>query len=355
VLIGVDRNNIGAYHEQALFLSSKKGDLRKAIKICSGADIVVLYGLGRMKSYIAINLPQHVIIAWRFFGTELYTRNIKDYLSKQSLLIYNNKWWSIKRRIKKGLSGLFYLLIYGYSKEKMFQEAISRIDLFLGLSKMEYEYLLRCWEQIPRFMQLSVSSPFQIDAKQFDKDNTIIIGNSRTIFNNHLDIIDMIEKLSFDDNLSFILPFSYGDENYYTREVRSRIGKSSKKISILDDFIERDEYYNLITSSKAAIFNGYRQMAMGNIFQLLRSGTKVYLNTNNIMYHWLIDLGVIVFTVNDFKNDLLTGNLELEKEKKYNNAYRMQQLKYIFNQMKFANDIVAFSKDKVEHIYREYN
>lgn len=344
IIIGASETYNGPCSDRAIFLSSSKSDLRHAVTICSNADLVIFYALDIVKSYIATMLPESITVAWRFFGHELYGRNIKDYLSEYSLAFYRTD--GVVRRLKRSLVQFKYKVTYGSSIDTLFERAIERQDLFLCLSKDEYDHLVIYWKNLPLFVQLPIPMPLA-HRDIHKKDNTIIIGNSRSIFNNHIDIINLIEMSNCDDKLSFLIPFSYVPESEYSTEVKSRVKASSSNIHLLEDFLPRENYFDRITTAKAAVINSYRQMAMGNIFAFLRYGVKVYLNSRNVMYDWLTDFGLRVYTIEDFASDLISASkLELSSEEKQINMTIMQQLQSEFGGEKFTNHIITFVEDR---------
>lgn len=342
VIIGDRKSYAGPYSDQAIFLSTSAHDLKRLITICSDADLVVFYDLDSVKSYVITRLPERVTIAWRFFGYELYKRRVEDYLSESTLAL----WRANRGKIGEAL-GRFrdYIarLRFGSSTEELFASAVKRADLFLGLSRYEYEHLTKHWN-LPRFVQLPMMprSIMERHVQNRGNSNIVLVGNSKSIYNNHLDIIDLICNSDHDSQVSFVFPFSYGPENYYTSEVRRRVKSASGRIQLLEDFLPFEAYYNLITSAKAAVFNNYRQMAMGNIFVLLEHGVKIYLNTTNIIYCWFIDLGFHVYTIEDFAFDLMSdADFKLAPELGLANAIIMQKLKSEFSRERFCNEIIA--------------
>lgn len=348
IIIGPPTTFVSLHRDQAVFLSNSLRDLNRIVEICSDADLVVLYGLDVVKSYLATRLPQNVVVAWRFFGGELYWKNVADYLSERSLRLYRT--YNIPRQLKRLFSQLKPSIMYGSSSNALFADAVKRIDLFLGLSEYEYDHLASHWHNLPRFVQLPMLDTATISGNIrnniYNKDDLVIIGNSANIWNNHLDIIDLINNSNVDDKLSFLIPFSYGSGREYLNEVRRQIKKTPKNIRLLEDFMPRDTYFEFITTAKAAVINSYRQMAMGNIFVLLAQGVKIYLNPRNVIYHWLVDHAMSVYTIEDFASDLACAtSLELTSEKKRLNVAAIQQLECKFNVEEFTTHILAAMKD----------
>jgi dTDP-N-acetylfucosamine:lipid II N-acetylfucosaminyltransferase len=330
-----------------IIVSVTKTDLLKVVEICSAADLVVLYELDPVKSYIALKIPKNIAVAWRFFGAELYSKNLDIYLSERSLEYFNTK----KEKITKLLNykGIYRKLV-SLSKTRSFignhfVEAIKRIDLFMCLSEQEYNHLAHIWKNLPPFIQIPTDIKFPKRSIP-SKTNLVIIGNSRSIFNNHIDIIDLIENAHLSEQVHFLIPFSYGVELNYTREIRRRVKSAQKDIELLETFMSYDSYFDLVSTAKAAVFNGYRQMAMGNICEAINSGLKVYLNTHNVIYKWLKDSGLKIFTIEEFASDLESNNLELDSEDFERNIDNLYKMLSQSTGEKFLTAISTFIKEK---------
>jgi dTDP-N-acetylfucosamine:lipid II N-acetylfucosaminyltransferase len=336
---------VSSFHP--IIVSGTEVDLKKVVTICSTADLVILYELDLIKSFIALKIARNVTIAWRFFGAELYGKNVTNYLSKSSLKVFNIK----KEKFSKFFN---YKIIYGklesiirnrYFIGDHFAEAIERIDLFMCLSEQEYNHLSHFWKNLPPFVQIPTNFKFPQRSTNA-KTDMVIIGNSRSIFNNHIDIIDLIENVHCSDQLHFLIPFSYGVEMNYTREIRQRVKNSQKRIELLENFMSYESYFTLVSKAKAAVFNGFRQMAMGNVCESINSGTKVYLNTHNIIYQWFRSFGVQIFTIEEFASDLESDNLELDSEDKEKNIFALNHMLSQFTIEQLLTEINTFIRNK---------
>ena len=291
-------------------ISNSLNVVNKVSKICREAQIVVLYDLSAEKIALANKLPEDVKILWRFFGHELYGRKQKYFLSTQTINLLNHQKINLIRKLK--ISFAFRLkrfmqkivLKHNYN----FEQAINRIDVFLGLFEEEYELLNTCFKGLPEFVQIPIfKSEINLDLKENTQyKNKLIIGNSRNIYNNHVEILEITQKHK---NLNFILPFSYGSKSFYSATVY----KIAKKqcVKVISDFMPYEAYINLFKESTAIVLNSYRQMAVGNILIAIKNGMKLYLNTRNIVYKILKDHNFYIFTIDDFEQDLGLKNTRL--------------------------------------------
>lgn len=134
--------------------------------------------------------------------------------------------------------------------------------------------------------------------------NNILLGNSSSSSNNHLEAFNILKSFNLDDK-NIIVPLSYGDKRY--GETITEIGKTlfGKNLQSLFDFMPLDKYTILLSSCNVVVMNHYRQQAVGNIIAMLWMGAKVYLDEQNTFYHYLRRIGIEVFSI---KADLKVDN-----------------------------------------------
>src|SRR5690606_10843771 len=121
--------------------------------------------------------------------------------------------------------------------------------------------------------------------KTFDLSNKmeeIIVGNSKHVWNNHLDVFRIIKKSKRFDNYKFNLFFNYGVDNDYTEKVRNEANQNS--FVLIEDFLDIQEFSRVYNTATALVINSYRQHALGNIFTAILNGSKVYLNKKSSTY-----------------------------------------------------------------------
>lgn len=328
-----------AYHNKAFFFEQNESVIDQILQRVNQADILVIYNLDLFKSIIINKAKKDILIIWRFFGSELYARKLNLVLSDKSQSFVSKKLlrWKIK----------LYLPFFFYA-EKSFRKAMKRVDLMACIYEEEYKYLSMQWSYLPQFIQLPlvVFSSFVKDDSQnyYPKENKLVIGNSRSIYNNHLEILEIIETSNPLENIQIIMPFNYGAEQEYTESVRAK-AKSLSNITILEDFLPPKEYGNFFNSVAAIVNNSYRQFALGNIFAAIESGVKIYLNTNSPTYSWLTKEGYIIFSIENLSEDLKNGNIKLTQNQAKHNLYCLKDQKLRNNkadfQMKILNLVEA--------------
>jgi len=156
---------------------------------------------------------------------------------------------------------------------------------------------------------------FIINGNDNKVNNTnILIGNSASLNNNHIEAMDALAKVNLGDR-KVIVPLSYGNADYaaYIHEEGNRRFKDN--FIGLKDFLPLAEYNKIMQSCGIVIMNHYRQQAFGNILACLWMGGKVYLSEKNVLLEYFRRLGVIIFSFeNDFRpeNEMVLTNLDEE-------------------------------------------
>lgn len=122
----------------------------------------------------------------------------------------------------------------------------------------------------------------------------IMVGNSATITNNHMEVLEKIEKFAEHD-IRVYVPLSYGNMEYGWQV--EKVGKRllGDKFVPLKTYMSQEEYYSLLNCMDIAIFNNDRQQAIGNIMALAFLGKKIYLKEDTSMWNEWVTQGRFVF------------------------------------------------------------
>lgn len=130
------------------------------------------------------------------------------------------------------------------------------------------------------------------------------LGNSDTITNNHLDALEVLKRFAKEKMIIFC-PLNYG-HRWYANIVAGRGRRIfHEKFQPIKNFIPREEYYKMMDRVDVAIMYHNRSQAGGNIVTFIMKGKKVYLKPSSPIYRLMRDLGVIVFSTEDLKEQTL--------------------------------------------------
>lgn len=316
-------NGVNKYHgtftEKVEFVNHNDED---EIKILSNSankfDLIFVYFLNHSKvkfvNYLNSKKP---IIIWFFFGAEVYSSpEIKSrVLSLRTKEVLRP---SIISKIKVFSKDLFRIVKYGLkgraTPRSAFKKAVQRVDYLGWYSEEEYKHIQSLVRiKLPAFLHLNIKLKALISVPLKKEGVSILLGNSRDPLNNHVDIIDIFKSLNTQVRID--IPFSYGANKVYAESIRSIVSESRLAIELHEEFMSYNEYVAFVGQHSTAIYNSYRQMALGNILVALWSGLKVYLSIKNPTYLWLNNLGFRIFSIEeDLICDLKSNNLVLERE-----------------------------------------
>lgn len=341
IFIGINCQYDGYYKDSITKYRYSKIDIDKVIDICNSADILVMWELNFVKSYIINRIREDIVVIWRFFGLELYSKMPEYVYSKLTLQAKRNDRLSFNQRIRMLAGRLKCQVFYKTNSQFEFEKSINRINFFQGLSKIEYLFLSEKWSSLPVFLQNPFSQGNKGERSIQTKSNLIILGNNRSAYNNHLDILNIISNTSNHTMYRFLMLFNYGQQNRYTNIVKAKAREISS-IDVIEDYMPYNKFSTLYSNVSAFVLNGYRQMAMANVFEAIRYDVKLYLNERNSIFHWLREEGFYVFSVSEFASDLKLNRINLSNSEKEHNAKQYNHLREKYTVEKFQKKILDY-------------
>lgn len=155
-----------------------------------------------------------------------------------------------------------------------------------------------------------------------EQKSQILVNNSSTYAGNHLDILATLKKLGVTSKI--ILPINYGDKNYRMYLLNYCEQHFSNQAECITDFLPRRTYFTKVTQCEFVIMGHLRQQAMGNIYAVLYSGSKLFLYKDNPVYTFLKGLNLSIYTI----EDLEVNPSLIENPLKYDQKEKNRQIIY---------------------------
>lgn len=294
----------------------------------SSIDIVYFHSLSPLfyKLFRYIDLKKKII--WWCWGKELY----HPFAFRSALIkcnLYKPQTQALRSTIFLKMRRFFaniYHAIYYYDYFFFRNRIINRIDYFSPVLPIEYQLIK---ETCPFFRAkpfMLESGPEMISVTPFEykgKVANILIGNSLTYPNNHLDVIKIVNECRIEWSRKIYIPINYGNDYKKQKSILKSKANCTLNYIWVTEFLPPLRYFELLASVSHAIFGVIRQQAMGNIDFCLKNGVKIFLFQDSIVYKELIDQGYKVFSIED---DLTTDNLDLPLSK--SDAYWNYSLYY---------------------------
>jgi hypothetical protein len=286
--------------DKVMVLSADSSQYDKFLECIDRYSAVISHGLFyRWQEKILLSVSDKVKVAWVFWGAEIYGRSDfgSTYFAPKTKMLY----WSKKlKRILKSTYRNNKSFFANYGSYKHIHYCLTDVhEEFEFVKNYTQSTMKELWynyysieETLGELQHTSLSG------------TNILVGNSCTLENNHLDTFKILNNFDLGDR-KLIVPLSYGEN--WVRKILLKKGRKMFGNSFfpLLDFMERDNYNRHLTSCSIVVMNHYRQQALGNIITSLWLGAKVYLNKKSCLYTYLLRLGIQVLSIED---DLVPSN-----------------------------------------------
>jgi len=257
-------------------------------------DVVFLHSLIPEFYPFIHNASDHVQFVWLGWGFDYY-----DLLSERLTLpktssLTGGVWRYGLRHLKKKYVTRSYA-----QKASLF----SKIKYFCPVLPAEYDMVKNNYPNLPEYFEWNYGAlipdliPTECEGGIVDGQN-ILIGNSATPSNNHLEVLNVVNDLDLGDR-KIIMPLNYG-EDYYRDKLLPLLNDNIVPIT---DFVKRPDYIEILQSCSVVVMNHRRQQAFGTIVMMLYMGAKLYLRQENPLYHRLTQWGVSVYSIEELDNN----------------------------------------------------
>ena len=311
-------------HDNFQLVEKNKKGLNHCLREIESHDIVICHGLNYFQSQIVLKTSATSKLIWFFWGGEFYDN---PQLLKLKSIGEKTKKYFVKSTLKDKFKSLIRPLYYGVTNKTQTPEqsvlaAAKKIKHFGILYREEMDYFksLGCLSSNVSLFKMTYY-PLEFIFKDIEhikvNGTNILLGNSASLTNNHLEAFDILKDFNFQDR-KLIVPLSYGDTNYAESIIQTGKTLFGHNLFPITDFKTLNEFNTLLSSCNVVIMNHFRQQAVGNVIAVLWMGAKVYLNESNTLFHYLKRIGVVVFSINkDLKqnSNALVGLNEAEINK----------------------------------------
>lgn len=204
------------------------------------------------------------------------------------------------------------------TKSKIRHEIIKNMGHCIPVTYDDYLYIQSYYNSLAKYCKainylrsIKVDN-LQIVSTQDSNHKRILVGNSATPTNRHIEIFNKLAKFK---SIDMVVPLSYGDIVYQQKIIRKGNELFANQFYPIIDMMEYRDYLSLLNTIDIAIFNHNRQQAVGNIILLLSMGKTIYLSSDNNAHKMLKSLKIIFKDISELDNDLE----EISLENKINN------------------------------------
>lgn len=260
----------------------KKNQIELINSIHESVKYIFIHFLDFKLSY---SIPDKVArkIIWRVWGDDLYYSSItrNTILSKIKGLTKNMIWnFKSKPTIRKfaGIGLADECDIYELRKQKI------DVPAFI----MPYSF-----HSTPESLNVSVNYSDEIIKKERD-EIFILIGHSANRELKHEAILNNLLRYR-NEKIKLIIPLNYGNLEYSKYIARKAQELFPSKVFIIEKKLPYESYVKIMNTVDCAIFDMKRQMALGNIYDLLYFGKPIFLNENNVIFQAMKDKNIVLY------------------------------------------------------------
>lgn len=273
------------------------------------ANCVIFHSLTlswRQQILVLSRIPENMPIVWRGWGFDYYgilqAHGLRLVLPETNSLIDSQdvvKRVPVKQLPRKLLKAIFSKTIERIINNKL----IARINYFSCCVPDDFEALQLVLPNFKaQFLPLNYYSAEDVflrgDNLQILTGYDILLGNSATPTNNHIEAMRVLRKLGMRGR-KVVVPLSYGDMKYQEKVIQAGEKLLGESFVPLTNYMSLPEYNQTVSSCVNLIMNHIRQQAMGNISSALLRGGKVYLRPENPIYKYYTRMGVKLFPFSD--------------------------------------------------------
>lgn len=273
----------------------------KFIRSLEQYDAIILHSLYGFSLEVLARVNSQLPVVWIGMGYDYYdiiTSAPSDLLKPETLAAHNSSTSRLRKSPKKLVQGVLDRVLRPNFRRK--RKLIKKIDLFAPVLQSEYPILKKAVgeEPFPKYIQWNYGKIADfVDGKLGNRGiigKNILVGNSASPNNNHLDVFRILAESGIPDDSKIIVPLSYGDVGYRNKLIAEGKRLFGDQFWPITNFMALDEYIELLSTCSSVIMNHLRQQGAGNIFITLYLGAKVYLDTANPLYSEFQNMGLQV-------------------------------------------------------------
>ncbi len=258
----------------------------------------IFHSLTSNDLYIIRSLPKDAKIVWLGWGYDYY-----DLIGKELLK-------PLTKSIKHVAPRAPFQRIKSFIKRKLLappekRSVINRVHYFSPVLYEEYLLVQRAISGFrPRYVSWNYGTLEDDLIQDFEElfvdGENILLGNSASMTNNHLDAFDILKTMNLQGR-KIITPLSYGEPRY--RDIVIKRGESmfGGQFVPVVEFMPIDSYIRVISSCSTVIMNHLRQQAAGSIIIMMYLGAKVFLDPENPLYSFFQKQGAWIYTLDQLR------------------------------------------------------
>lgn len=249
-------------------------DLNRVGRAIVGSRAVIVHSMSTFSAQALAAAPPSTLRVWSGWGGEYYG----SMLNPTAGLLGRTT-----ARRQRQQSSLVERAMQAYSSryvDSLFRAAARAADVFSAPVPTDFAVFRRRFRGFRgRYSQLNYASVEDTYATLPDRayGNDILVGNSATPENNHLETLSLLAQLDLGER-RVVVPLGYGDSTYADDVVQAGSELFGDRFVPMREFLPLAEYNDLVAGCGVVVMGHRRQQALGNVARAIWQGAHVYLD-----------------------------------------------------------------------------
>jgi hypothetical protein len=194
-------------------------------------------------------------------------------------------------------------------------KALAKIDIIVPVVPGDVQLLKSLYPIKAEVFHVNYITPVFFKNSTEVNGNNILLGNSATYTNNHIEVLDILKKLNLGSR-KVVIPLNYGNDKY-AKFIKNYAETVLPDMSMpIQEFLPFEEYSKIVQSCEIIIMNHVRQQGLGNIILALYRGATVYLREESTVYEYLKQNSFYVLSIQNLKQLKVLSQSERNFNKK---------------------------------------
>lgn len=317
-----ETKHLNKYASCTLVTSKNLKRIAKAYDFSDTTYVIAHYMTMEKIDFIKI-IPQNIHVCWEVYGYDLYNQ----FLAPNGYDLFYTNWESyyphsfVLKNMRLLVNIFFILKGYKYpfiwQKKKQFRYIGNRINSIQYCCKYDAQFIEDfVHRKIPSYEVFNYSlSEVLGDLKDsaFSTGKNILVGNSASFSNNHLYVLNYLQKIGLNNDVHIIMPLSYGGKPKYADDVeRKYMDSFPNKVRTLRTYIPLHEYNKMFLDINSCIMAAWRQESIGTIIMCFYLGVKVFMSNRSPLFKWLVECGFKLYELETATREMLEMPLDLD-------------------------------------------
>lgn len=292
-------------------------------------DCLVVHYLDPLKARVIMRVPKDLPIVWSGWGADYYNliakgeKNLLGKKTQQLVKSLNKQSGYGGQKVLRWIRNVVQLnAVRQMLNTFIVKKAIKRMNYFSSPFPEDFELLKSHlgpdWSvRYVRIFYGSAKATY-MPGSEHVYGNNILVGNSATPTNNHLEVFDMLAQIDLGDR-QIIAPLSYGVPVYRDAIISYGRNLFGSRFKPIVEFMPLEQYNTLIAGCSVVVMGHRRQQGGGNTVTALYKGAKVFLDEANTVYQYLKSRGAFVNNLKELQTDGAAVFVPLTEDQKRKN------------------------------------